>query len=90
MTVNSKLAMLCVCANFPLLLAIALFSREPTQKEIFDRVSKYALAYKTADDKEEYLTRIYDDVKSIDENSLPPDLMAFVLEVKVSQFGKQD
>lgn len=90
MTFNSKLAMLCVCINFPLLLAIALFSREPTQKEIFDRVSKYALAYKTAGDKEEYLTRIYDDVKSIDENSLPPDLMAFVIKVKVSQFGKQD
>jgi hypothetical protein len=90
MTVNYKLATLCVLANLPVLLAIALISREPSQKEIFDRVSKYALAYESAVDKEEYLTRIYDDVKSIDENSLPPDLLAFVIKVKVSQFGKLD
>lgn len=90
MTINSKLATMCVLANAPLLIAIALFSREPTQKEIFDRVSNYVLAYKDTVDKEEYLTRIYDDVKSIDENSLPPDLMSFVIKVKVSQFGKLD
>lgn len=90
MTINTKLATLCVLANVPVLLAIALFSREPSQKEIFDRVSKYALAYESAVDKEEYMTRIYDDVKSIDENSLPPDLLAFVIKVKVSQFGKLD
>lgn len=88
MTTNPRLAALCISAAFVATLSIALFSREPSQKEIFDRVSKYALAYESAVDKEEYLTRIYDDVKSIDENSLPHDLLAFVIKVKVSQFGK--
>lgn len=88
MTVNSKLAMLCVCINFPLLLAIALFPPEPTQKEIFDSVSKYALAYDEAVDKEKYLETIYDEVKDIDEAVLPHDLKVFVIRVKVSQFGK--
>ena len=88
MTINPRLAALCVSAAFVTTLAIAIVSREPSQKEIFYRVSKYALAYESAVDKEEYLTRIYDDVKSIDERSLPPELMAFVIKVKVSQFGK--
>lgn len=90
MTLNSKLAALSLCVSLSILLAIAfaLISWEPSQKEIFDRVSKYVLAYESVVDKEEYLTRIYDDVKSIDESSLPPDLLAFVIKVKVSQFGK--
>lgn len=88
MTINPRLAALCVSAAFVTTLAIAIVFREPSQKEIFYRVSKYALAYESAVDKEEYLTRIYDDVKSIDERSLPPELMAFVIKVKVSQFGK--
>jgi hypothetical protein len=88
MAINSKLAMLCVCANLPLLLAIAPFSREPTHKEIFDSVSKYVLAYDESVDKEKYLETIYDEVKDIDEAVLPHDLKVFVIRVKVSQFGK--
>lgn len=89
MITNTRLAALCVSVVFAATLAIAIFFWEPSQKEeIFDRVSKYALAYESAVDKKEYLTRIYDDVKSIDERSLPPELMAFVIKVKVSQFCK--
>jgi len=92
MHTNTKLAMLCVLAHFPLLLAIAFaFKEAPTrEEEIFDSVSKYALAYESTVDKEEYLEKIYDDVKGIDETLLPQDLQAFVIKVKVSQFGKTE
>jgi hypothetical protein len=88
MSTNVKLAILCVMVHLPLLMAIAFMSREPTQQEIFDSVSKYALAYDEAVDKEKYLETIYDEAKDIDEVVLPHDLKVFVIKVKVSQFGK--
>jgi hypothetical protein len=89
MTNNAKLAIASTIANVPIVIALALsLSQEPTQEETFDRVSKYALAYEEAVDKEEYMTRIYEDIKSIDESSLPPALRTFVINVKVSQFCK--
>jgi hypothetical protein len=88
MSTSTKLAILCIMVNLPLIMAIAFMSREPTQQEIFDSVSKYALAYEDAGDKEKYLETIYDDVKDIDEVALPHDLKVFVIKVKVSQFGK--
>jgi len=90
MSTSAKLALLCVMVNLPLLMAITFMSREPTQQEIFDSVSKYALAYEKAGDKEKYLETIYDEVKDIDEVVLPHDLKVFVIKVKVSQFGKLD
>lgn len=88
MSTSAKLALLCVMVNLPLLMAITFMSCEPTQQEIFDSVSKYALAYEKAVDKEKYLETIYDEVKDIDEVVLPHDLKVFVIKVKVSQFGK--
>jgi hypothetical protein len=88
MSTSAKLALLCVMVNLPFLMAITFMSREPTQQEIFDSVSKYALAYEEAVDKEKYLETIYDDIKDIDEVVLPHDLKVFVIKVKVSQFGK--
>jgi hypothetical protein len=90
MSTIAKLALLCVMVNLPFLMAITFMSREPTQQEIFDSVSKYALAYDEAVDKEKYLETIYDDIKDIDEVVLPHDLKVFVIKVKVSQFGKLD
>jgi hypothetical protein len=90
MSTRAKLVLLCVMVNLPLLMAITFMSREPTQQEIFDSVSKYALAYEDAVDKEKYLETIYDDIKDIDEVVLPHDLKVFVIKVKVSQFGKLD
>lgn len=90
MSTRAKLVLLCVMVNLPLLMAITFMSREPTQQEIFDSVSKYALAYEKAVDKEKYLETIYDEVKDIDEVVLPHDLKVFVIKVKVSQFGKLD
>lgn len=90
MSTRAKLVLLCVMVNLPLLMAITFMSREPTQQEIFDSVSKYALAYEKAVDKEKYLETIYDEVKGIDEVVLPHDLKVFVIKVKVSQFGKLD
>jgi hypothetical protein len=90
MSTSAKLTLLCVMVNLPLLMAITFMSREPTQQEIFDSVSKYALAYEKAGDKEKYLETIYDEVKDIDEVVLPHDLKVFVIKVKVSQFGKLD
>ncbi len=90
MSTSAKLALLCVMVNLPLLMAITFMSREPTQQEIFDSVSKYALAYEKAGDKEKYLETIYDEVKDIDEVVLPHELKVFVIKVKVSQFGKLD
>lgn len=70
-------------------MAIAfMLSCKPSQQEIFDRVSNYALAYDKAVDKEQYLETIYDEVKDIDEGVLPHNLKVFVIKVKVSQFGK--
>jgi hypothetical protein len=88
MSPKVKFAHLCVLINLPLLMAITFMSREPTQQEIFDSISKYALAYEEAVDKEKYLETIYDAVKDIDEVALPHDLKVFVSKVKVSQFGK--
>jgi len=89
MSTSAKLATLCVLGNIPLLMAITFFlNRQPTEQEIFDSVSKYALAYEDAGDKEKYLETIYDEVKDIDEVALPHDLKVFVIKVKVSQFGK--
>ena len=90
MSTRAKLVLRCVMVNLPLLMAITFMSREPTQQEIFDSVSKYALAYEKAVDKEKYLETIYDEVKDIDEVVLPHDLKVFVIKVKVSQFGKLD
>jgi hypothetical protein len=90
MSTSAKLTLLCVMVNLPLLMEITFMSREPTQQEIFDSVSKYALAYEKAGDKEKYLETIYDEVKDIDEVVLPHDLKVFVIKVKVSQFGKLD
>lgn len=89
MTTNAKLAIASTIANVPILIALALtLSREPTPEETFDLVSNYALAYEKAVDKEEYMTQIYEEIKSIDESSLPPALRTFVINVKVSQFCK--
>jgi hypothetical protein len=89
MSTSFKLAALCVLGNLPMLMAITfLLTSQPTQQEIFDSVSKYALAYEEAVDKEKYLETIYDEVKDIDEIGLPHDLKVFVIKVKVSQFGK--
>lgn len=89
---STKLAALCIVAHFPLMLALAFALKEaPTQTEtIFDNVSKYALAYESTVDKEEYMASIYDDVKGIDETLLPQELQSFVIKVKVSQFGKPE
>jgi hypothetical protein len=90
MSTGFKLATFCVLGNLPMLLALTyVLNREPTQQEIFDSVSKYALAYEEAVDKERYLETIYDEIKGINEAVLPHDLKAFVIKVKVSQFGKQ-
>jgi hypothetical protein len=87
MTTNAKLAIASTIANVPILVALALtLSQEPTQEETFDRISKYALAYEKVVDKEKYMTQIYEEIKSIDESSLPPALKTFVINVKVSQF----
>jgi hypothetical protein len=89
MSTSAKLAALCVLGNLPMLMAITFYlTSQPTQQEIFDSVSKYALAYEKAVDKEKYLETIYDEVKDIDEVVLPHDLKVFVIKVKVSQFGK--
>jgi hypothetical protein len=89
MTNNFKLLILSLMVNVPILMAVTFaLSREPTQQEIFDRISKYALAYERADDKEEYLTKIYNEVKDVDELELPRELQTFVIKVKVSQFCK--
>jgi hypothetical protein len=89
MSTSVKLAAFCVLGNLPMLMAITfLLTSQPTQQEIFDSVSKYALAYEEAVDKERYLETIYDDIKDIDEIGLPHDLKVFVIKVKVSQFGK--
>jgi hypothetical protein len=89
MATSTKLAIISVLANLPLLMAIAfMLSCKPSQQEIFDRVSNYALAYDKAVDKEQYLETIYDEVKDIDEGVLPHNLKVFVIKVKVSQFGK--
>ena len=89
MATSVKLAALCVLGNLPMLMAITfLLTSQRTQQEIFDSVSKYALAYEEAVDKERYLETIYNDIKDIDEIGLPHDLKVFVIKVKVSQFGK--
>lgn len=82
MSLGFKIAFICV------LVIVFTLSHNPPQKEIFDSVSKYALAYDEAVDKEKYLETIYDEVKDIDEVVLPHDLKVFVIRVKVSQFGK--
>lgn len=54
MATSTKLAIISVLANLPLLMAIAfMLSCKPSQQEIFDRVSNYALAYDKAVDKEQ-------------------------------------
>jgi hypothetical protein len=89
MSTSVKLAAFCVLGNLPMLMAITfLLTSQRTQQEIFDSVSKYALAYEESADKERYLETIYDDIKDIDEIGLPHDLKVFVIKVKVSQFGK--
>jgi hypothetical protein len=90
MSPKAKFAAFCVLGNLPMLIMVVMFllTRQPTQQEIFDSISKYALAYEEAVDKEKYLETIYDAVKDIDEVDLPHDLKVFVSKVKVSQFGK--
>lgn len=79
----------CACV-FLNIAVIGCLSYSMEQKTIFDCVSKYALAYERADDKEEYMASIYNDVVYIDETALPPGLSSFIIKVKVSQFGKPE
>ena len=79
----------CACVFFNITI-VGYFSYRLRQERIFDCVSNYALAYESTDDKEEYMARIYNDVKYIDETALPPGLSSFIIKVKVSQFGKMN
>jgi hypothetical protein len=92
MTDATKIVIASGLVNLPfmILAVISLTYGKPAEEKIFDSVSKYALAYEEAVDKEKYLETIYDDIKDIDEVVLPHDLKVFVIKVKVSQFGKLD
>lgn len=99
MTTNRKLMIARLLAASPILLALLMLvfgvmsSPAPVIKASVainktPSLSDLLLAYERSSDKETFLAKVYDDIKGIKEEGLPPDLLAFVVKVKVSQFCK--
>jgi hypothetical protein len=76
-----------ILAYSPLLLVTIMLVIAHTAQQKFD-LDKCVLAYNQITDKEKFLAEVYPNIKDIDEASLPPHLMSFVLKVKTSQFCK--
>jgi hypothetical protein len=99
MTTNRKLMLARLLAASPMFLALLLLifgvmsAPAPVIKASVminktHSLSDLLLAYERSSDKENFLAKVYDDIKGIKEEGLPPDLLAFVVKVKVSQFCK--